>query len=275
MDTTVSITGQYQSGFGNEFATEALPGALPHGRNSPQQVSYGLYAEQFSGTAFTVPRDSNLRTWFYRIRPSVKHKPFRQVSEGLIKGAPFVEVPASPNQMRWDPLPIPSEKTDFISGLVTMMGAGDVGMTGLAIHIYAANSDMEEKYFYNADGEMLFVPQQGSLHLFTEMGLLEVQPNEIAVIPRGVKFQVNLPAGPSRGYVLENYGDAMRLPDLGPSGSNGLANPRDFLYPVARFEDKEGNFKLISKFGGNIWEAEIDHIPLDVVAWHGNFAPYK
>jgi len=275
MDTSVSVTTQYQSGFGNEFATEALPGALPKGRNSPQQVPYGLYAEQFSGTAFTAPRDHNLRTWFYRIRPSVKHKPFKQLSKSLIKGAPFSDVPPNPNQMRWDPLPIPDDKTDFISGLVTMMGAGEVGMAGLAIHIYAANSSMEDKYFYNADGEMLLVPQQGALQLYTEMGLLEVNPNEIAVIPRGVKFQVKLPDGPSRGYVLENYGSAMRLPDLGPIGSNGLANPRDFLYPVARYEDKEGEFKLISKFGGNTWQAEINHIPLDVVAWHGNFAPYK
>ena len=275
MDTSVSVTTQYQSGFGNEFATEALPGALPKGRNSPQQVPYGLYAEQFSGTAFTAPRDHNLRTWFYRIRPSVKHKPFKQLSKSLIKGAPFSDVPPNPNQMRWDPLPIPDDKTDFISGLGTMMGAGEVGMAGLAIHIYAANSSMEDKYFYNADGEMLLVPQQGALQLYTEMGLLEVNPNEIAVIPRGVKFQVKLPDGPSRGYVLENYGSAMRLPDLGPIGSNGLANPRDFLYPVARYEDKEGDFKLISKFGGNIWQAEINHIPLDVVAWHGNFAPYK
>ena len=193
----------------------------------------------------------------------------------MIKGAPFGDVPPNPNQMRWDPLPIPYDKTDFISGLVTMMGAGEVGMAGLAIHIYAANSSMEDKYFYNADGEMLLVPQQGALQLYTEMGLLEVNPNEIAVIPRGVKFQVKLPDGPSRGYVLENYGSAMRLPDLGPIGSNGLANPREFLYPVARYEDKEGDFKLISKFGGNIWQAEINHIPLDVVAWHGNFAPYK
>ena len=275
MDTTVSVTTDYHSGFGNEFASEALPGALPKGRNSPQKVAYGLYAEQLSGTAFTAPRDHNLRTWLYRIRPSVKHLPFVQIPNGLLRSAPFDEAPASPNQMRWDPLPIPAEPTDFIDGLVTLMGAGDGSVTGLAIHLYTANSSMDDRYFYNADGEMLFVPQQGRLTILTEMGVLEIAPNEIAVVPRGVKHRIELPDGPSRGYVLENYGAALRLPNLGPIGSNGLANPRDFLSPVAAFEDREGDFKLTTKFGGNLWDAGIGHSPLDVVAWHGNLAPYK
>ena len=275
MDTTISVTTEYQSGFGNEFATEALPGALPRGRNSPQKVAYGLYAEQFSGTAFTAPRDDNLRTWCYRIRPSAKHMPFTQISNGLLRGAPFDEAPPSPNQMRWDPLPIPAEPLDFIEGLTTLMGAGDGSTTGLAIHLYTANSSMEARYFYNADGEMLFVPQQGRLRLLTELGTMDVSPNEIAVVPRGAKFKVDLPDGPSRGYCLENNGAALRLPDLGPIGSNGLANPRDFLTPVAGFEDLEGDFRLTAKFGGNLWEAPIGHSPLDVVAWHGNYSPYK
>ncbi len=275
MDTTISVTNGYQSGFGNEFATEALPGALPKGRNSPQKVAYGLYAEQFSGTAFTAPRDNNLRTWCYRIRPSAKHMPFTQISNGLLRSAPFDEAPPSPNQMRWDPLPIPAEPMDFVEGLTTLMGAGDGGTTGLAIHLYTANSSMEARYFYNADGEMLFVPQQGRLCVLTELGTMDVSPNEIAVVPRGTKFKVDLPDGPSRGYCLENYGAALRLPDLGPIGSNGLANPRDFLTPVAGFEDLEGDFRLTAKFGGNLWEAPIGHSPLDVVAWHGNYSPYK
>ena len=275
MDTTLSITTDYQSGFGNEFATEALPGALPKGQNSPQKVAYGLYAEHISGTAFTTPRDHNLRTWFYRIRPSVKQLPFQQITSGLLRSAPFNEVPPMPNQMRWDPLPIPSEPTDIIEGMATLMGAGEVGISGLGVHIYTANTSMEDRYFYNADGEMLFVPQQGRLKLLTEMGVLEIAPIEIAVVPRGVKFRVELPDGPSRGYILENYGIAMRLPNLGAIGSNGLANPRDFFAPVATFEDREGNFKIAAKFGGNLWEADIGHSPLDVIAWHGNYTPYK
>ena len=275
MDTTLSITTDYQSGFGNEFATEALPGALPKGQNSPQKVAYGLYAEHISGTAFTTPRDQNLRTWFYRIRPSVKQLPFQQISSGLLRSAPFNEVLPMPNQMRWDPLPIPSEPTDIIEGMATLMGAGEVGTSGLGVHIYTANTSMEDRYFYNADGEMLFVPQQGRLKLLTEMGVLEIAPIEIAVVPRGVKFRVELPDGPSRGYILENYGIAMRLPNLGAIGSNGLANPRDFFAPVATFEDREGNFKIAAKFGGNLWEADIGHSPLDVIAWHGNYTPYK
>ena len=164
---------------------------------------------------------------------------------------------------------------DFIEGLTTLMGAGDGSTTGLAIHLYTANSSMEARYFYNADGEMLFVPQQGRLRLLTELGTMDLSPNEIAVVPRGAKFKVDLPDGPSRGYCLENYGSALRLPDLGPIGSNGLANPRDFLTPVAGFEDLEGDFRLTAKFGGNLWEAPIGHSPLDVVAWHGNYSPYK
>ena len=275
MDTSISIATDYQTGFGNEFATESLPGALPKGQNSPQKAAYGLYAEHLSGTAFTTPRDHNLRTWFYRMRPSVKHRPFVQISNGLLRSAPFNEIPPAPNQMRWDPLPIPSEPTDIIDGLITLMGAGETGINGLAVHIYTANTSMNDRYFYNADGEMLFVPQQGRLKLFTEMGVLDVAPNEIAMVPRGVKYTVELPDGPSRGYILENYGIAMRLPNLGPIGSNGLANPRDFLVPVACFEEREGDFKLTAKFGGNLWDAEIGHSPLDVVAWHGNYAPYK
>ena len=275
MDTTLSVTTEYQSGFGNEFVSEALPNALPKDRNSPQKAAYGLYAEQFSGTAFTAPRDENLRTWFYRIRPSAKHMPFEQISNGLLRGAPFNEMPASPNQMRWDPLPIPAEPTDFIDGLTTMMGAGDGCTTGLAVHVYTANIPMGARYFYNADGEMLFVPQQGRLKILTEMGILYVLPNEIAVVPRGAKFKVEIPDGPVRGYCLENNGAPLRLPNLGPIGSNGLANARNFLTPVAQFEELDGDFVLTAKLGGNLWNAPIAHSPLDVVAWHGNYAPYK
>ena len=268
------IQSGYQSGFGNEFATEALPGALPQHRNSPQQVAYGLYAEQISGTAFTAPRSHNRRSWLYRIRPAAVHGSFEAMDSGRIVGR--FDAPAPPNQLRWSPLPMPHAPADFVDGWVTMAGNGSSeAMNGCAIHLYAANRSMDGRYFYNADGELLIVPQQGRLRIATELGVLEVEPQEIAVIPRGIRFQVQLPDGAARGYVCENFGALLRLPDLGPIGSNGLANPRDFLTPVACYEDVEGDFELVAKFGGKLWRAPIGHSPLDVVAWHGNYAPYK
>ncbi|TWG85979.1 homogentisate 1,2-dioxygenase [Cupriavidus gilardii J11] len=271
MDTEL----RYQSGFANEFATEALPGALPVGQNSPQRVPYGLYAEQLSGTAFTAPRAHNRRSWLYRIRPAAMHQHFEPLAQSRIVSR-FDEVPPSPNQMRWSPPPMPSDETDFVDGIVTMAGnGGPDAMTGCGIHLYLANRSMRGRFFYNADGEMLIVPQQGRLLLATELGRLEVEPQQIAVIPRGVRFRVELPDGEARGYICENYGALFRLPDLGVIGSNGLANPRDFQTPVAWYEDEEGDFELVAKFQGNLWRAAIDHSPLDVVAWHGNYAPYK
>ncbi len=265
----------YITGFGNECATEALPGALPVGQNSPQKCPYGLYAEQLSGSAFTAPRGANRRTWLYRIRPSAVHRPFRRVDNGRIVSQ-FGAEPTTPNQLRWDPLPIPTAPTDFIAGLVTMAGTSDpASMSGCAIHVYAANQTMTDRYFYDSDGELLLVPQHGRLLLATEMGRLLVEPNEIAVVPRGVRFRIDLPDGAARGYVCENFGAPFRLPDMGPIGSNGLANPRDFLIPHASYEDREGRFELVTKFAGNLWSAEIGHSPLDAVAWHGNYAPYK
>ncbi|WP_322015141.1 homogentisate 1,2-dioxygenase [Paraburkholderia sp. J12] len=274
----------YMSGFGNEFATEALPGALPEGRNSPQRVAYGLYAEQISGTAFTAPRSHNRRSWLYRIRPGAVHRPFTPLmplmpltarASRLV--ADFGAVPPTPpNQLRWDPLPMPAEPTDFIDGWVTMAGNGSAAsMSGCAIHLYAANRPMTDRFFYNSDGELLIVPQHGRLAIATEMGRLEVEPFEIAVIPRGVRFAVDLPDGEARGYLCENFGALLRLPDLGVIGSNGLANPRDFLTPHAAYEDREGPFELVTKLNGELWRADIGHSPLDVVAWHGNYAPYK
>ena len=266
---------RYQTGFGNEFATEALAGALPVGQNSPQKVAYGLYAEQISGTAFTAPRSHNRRTWTYRIRPAAVHSEFKQIDNGFIV-SDFTQIPATPNQLRWNPLPLPSVKTDFIAGWATMAGTGSPdAQTGCAIHLYVANADMEGRYFYDADGELLIVPQQGRLLIKTELGQLNVEPQEIAIIPRGIRFQVMLPDGVARGYICENFGGALRLPDLGVIGSNGLANPRDFQVPVATYEDKEGEFELLAKFSGNLWQAAIGHSPLDVVAWHGNYAPCK
>lgn len=270
------MTPRYQSGFGNEFATEAVAGALPEGQNSPQHAPLGLYTEQLSGSAFTAPRAGNRRTWTYRIRPSVTHKPFEEIPAGLIRSGPFLEVPTPPNQMRWDPFPLPAEPTDFIEGLVTLGGSGDPAMhTGLGIHIYAATSSMQGRYFYTADGEMLIVPQAGRLMLHTELGVLEIAPGEIGLVPRGIRFRVDLMDTAARGYICENYGAPFRLPELGPIGANGLANPRDFLTPAAAYENLDGSFRIVGKFLGRLWQAEMDHSPLDVVAWHGNYVPFK
>jgi homogentisate 1,2-dioxygenase len=266
---------EYQSGFGNEFATEALPGALPVGRNSPQRAPYGLYAEQLSGTAFTAPRHSNRRSWLYRIRPAALHGKFEALPAGAFHND-FGHGPVTPEQLRWSPMPMPSAPTDWLDGLFTMAGNGGAWAgTGAGIHVYAANKDMAGRYFYDADGELLIVPQQGRLRIATEMGVLEVEPQEIALIPRGIRFSISLPDGTASGYVCENFGAMLKLPDLGPIGSNGLANPRDFLSPVAAYEDREGEFELVARFQGHLWRADLGHSPLDVVAWHGNYAPCK
>lgn len=264
----------YQSGFANEFATEAVAGTLPVGRNSPQRVAHGLYAEQVSGTAFTAPRHRNRRSWLYRIRPAAMHGSFSPLGEPRLHNQ-WLDHP-SPDQMRWSPLPMAKGKVDFVDGLYSMAGnGGPASGSGIGIHLYAANQSMQDRYFYNADAEMLIVPQEGRLQLATELGLIEVEPQEIAVIPRGIRFSVSLPDGNARGYLCENFGALLQLPDLGPIGSNGLANPRDFLTPVAAFEDREGEFELVCKFQGALWRADIGHSPLDVVGWHGNYAPYK
>jgi homogentisate 1,2-dioxygenase len=273
-DTKTELT--YLSGFGNEHASEAVPGALPVGRNSPQRAPLGLYAEQISGTAFTQPRAVNRRSWVYRIMPSAAHTRFSRIDDGLLRSAPFTETEPSPNRLRWDPIPFPDGPTDFVDGLYTIGGNGNtLSQAGIGIHWYRANTSMLDRFFVDADGELLVVPQEGTLGLHTEFGRLRVVPREIAVIPRGVRFRVEVPDGLARGYICENYGAALTLPERGPIGANGLANERDFLAPAAAFEDRQGSFQLVQKFGGHLWAADYDHSPLDVVAWHGDLAPYK
>jgi len=266
---------EYLPGFGNHHETEAVPGALPVGRNSPQHVAYGLYAEQMSGTAFTAPRADNRRSWLYRMRPSAAHPPFKPyAAPSLIRSGPFDEVPPSPDRLRWDALAMPAEPVDFVEGLVTYAGNGDVGsQSGCAIHIYAANRSMT-RAFFSADGEFLIVPQEGALRIVTELGVLAVAPLQIAIIPRGLRFRVEL-SGETRGYVCENYGAPFRLPELGPIGANGLANARDFEAPVAAFEDVGQPTEIVQKFMGKLWTTTIDHSPFDVVAWHGDLAPMR
>ncbi|MFD7551742.1 homogentisate 1,2-dioxygenase [Streptomyces sp. NPDC059816] len=278
--TAESLT--YATGFGNEHSSEAVPGALPLGRNSPQHGPLGLYAEQLSGSAFTEPRGDNRRSWLYRIRPSAAHPAFTRVGNGALRTAPFTETVPDPNRLRWDPLPAPPAGTDFLAGLWTLGGNGDAASrTGMAVHLYHANTSMKDRVFSNSDGELLIVPERGGLLLRTELGLLAARPGEIALVPRGVRFRVELldPApdgdGPAaRGYVCENYGRPFHLPERGPIGANGLANARDFRAPVAAYEDVEGPIEVVNKFCGNLWSAPYDHSPLDVVAWHGTHTPY-
>lgn len=262
----------YQSGFGNEFASEALPGALPVGQNSPQKVPYGLYTELFSGSAFTMVRSEARRTWLYRIQPSANHPAFVKL-ERQLSGGPLGAV--TPNRLRWNPLPMPSEPTDFIDGLVGMAANAQAHQSsGISLYHYGATRCME-RVFFNADGELLIVPQQGRLRIATELGVLQVEPLEIVVLPRGLKFRVELLDAQARGYVAENHGAPLRLPDLGPIGSNGLANPRDFLTPVAHYEDLKQPTTLVQKFLGELWGCPLEYSPLNVVAWHGNNVPYK
>ncbi|MFD7923677.1 homogentisate 1,2-dioxygenase [Streptomyces sp. NPDC059740] len=266
---------RYCAGFGNEHSSEAVPGALPVGRNAPQRAPLGLYAEQLSGSAFTEPRAHNRRSWLYRIRPSAAHPRFTPVPSPRLRGAPFTETAPDPNRLRWDPLPEPTAPTDFVDGLWTLGGNGDIAArTGMAVHLYHANTSMRGRVFGDADGELLLVPERGGLLLRTEFGPLRVEPGHVALVPRGVRFRVELLADTARGYVCENYGRPFQLPDLGPIGANGLAAARDFLAPTAAFEEEDAPCEVINKYCGRLWRADYDHSPLDVVAWHGNHLPY-
>ncbi|KAK6170236.1 hypothetical protein SNE40_018678 [Patella caerulea] len=271
---------KYQSGFGNEFSSEdpRCPGALPEGQNNPQKCAYGLYAEQLSGAAFTAPRTENQRSWLYRIRPAVLHEPFSKIDSGNVTHN-WDAVEPNPNQLRWQPFDIPKKvekSVDFVQGLSTICGAGDAkSRHGIAIYVYTCNTSMGDKCFYSSDGDLLIVPQQGILSITTEFGKMVVAPNEICVIQRGMRFNVMI-EGETRGYILEVFSDHFQLPNLGPIGANGLANPRDFLTPVAWFEDREmKEYEVINKYHGHFFKARQNHSPFDVVAWHGNYAPYK
>ncbi len=269
---------RYMPGFGNDFETESLAGALPQGRNSPQRCAYGLYAEQLSGSPFTAPRGANERSWLYRMRPSVRHvNRFERIDHEHWKTAPHTHpssLPLAP--LRWDPAPIPDEPLTFVTGMRTITTCGDVNThAGMATHVMNVTRSMERDYFYNADAEMLVVPEVGRLLFFTEFGKIEVEPGEIVVLPRGMKFTVELLEGPARGYVCENYGAKFTLPNRGPIGANCLANPRDFKTPVAAYEEIDGDCTVTVKWCGTFNVTHIEHSPLDVVAWHGNYAPYK
>ncbi len=262
------------TGFGAHFATEAVDGALPQGRNSPQRPAFGLYTEQMSGSAFTAPRHENRRSWLYRMRPTADHPPFARFEDAALFAPGTVEDPLAPNRLRWDP-PADLPGGDFVDGLVTMLANRDpADLEGVAVHLYCATRSMKRRIFADADGELLIIPQSGTLGVVTELGRLDLAPGTVGLIPRGVRFRVDID-GEARGYVAENYGAMFRLPDLGPIGANGLANPRDFETPVAAFEDVDGEHELVQKYLGSLWTTTLDHSPLDVVAWHGNLAPCR
>jgi homogentisate 1,2-dioxygenase len=268
----------YLAGFAREMQSEALPGALPRTQNSPRPAPYGLYCEGINGTAFTVRRAENRRTWLYRIRPSLVQSRLEPVPQQRIIGR-FDAAITAPNLTRWRPVPLPpaEQPVDFVDGLATLAGAGDPDLrTGLAIHLYAANADMRDRCFYDADGDLLLVPELGALHIRTELGWLRVRPGELAIMPRGLKFSVELPDGVGRGVVLELFGQGFRLPERGPIGANGLADERHFLSPVAAYEDRAcPGYEVMAKHGGQLFRATLGHVPYDVVAWHGNHVPCK
>jgi len=267
---------QYMSGFGGHFESEAVEGALPRGRNSPQRPAFGLYTEQLSGTAFTAPRHENRRSWLYRMRPTADHRPFTAYEGAPLFGAPPADSPLAPNRLRWDPPTDLPQGKDFVDGLVTMLNARvPEDLEGCAVHLYRAQRSMEGRVFVDADGELLIVPQQGAIELRTELGRLEIGPGDVALVPRGMKFRVHLIEGEATGYVAENYGHPFRLPELGPIGANGLANPRDFEVPVAAYEDSDEPTEVVQKYLGKLWTTTLDHSPLDVVAWHGNYLPWR
>ncbi len=266
---------EYLTGLGSYFESEAVAGALPKGRNSPQRPAFGLYAEQVSGSAFTAPRTENRRSWLYRMRPTADHRPFERYAGANLFAPGTVDDPLPPNRLRWDPLGDPPEATDFVDGMVTMLANRDpADLEGVAVHLYRASKSMERRVFVDADGELLIIPQAGTLDIATEFGRIEVAPGSVALIPRGVRFRVAV-NGPSAGYVAENHGAPFRLPDLGPIGANGLASPRDFETPAAWFEDLDEPTEAIQKSLGHLWTTTLDHSPLDVVAWHGNYAPWR
>lgn len=261
------------SGFGNEFQSESVAGALPVGRNSPQRPAMGLYAEQLSGTAFTAPRDHNRRSWLYRRRPSAMHPPYRPRAHDALGAPPFAGGVTTPNRLRWDPLPMSGAPIHWLDGLVTLCGNGSAGDgTGVAVHLYACNAPMDGLAFASGDGELLFVPQAGTLSITTEFGRMNVPPGHVALVPRGVRLRVDV-AGPARGWCVENHGSPFRLPDLGPIGSNGLAAPRDFETPDAA-TGPDAPTRLVMKHAGRLWETDLLHTPFDVVAWHGNLVPW-
>lgn len=264
-----------QSGFGNTHHGEQLPGAVPRSQNSPRHVPYGLYAEQISGSGFVARRGENLRTWVYKVRPSSGHRLLEPLDHATFN-TDFADEPAAVNLAGYEPLLVPETPTDFVDGVHTFAGAGDPRTRrGAAIHLYVANRSMEHRAFCNADGDMLLVPELGAMTVQTELGVLDLAPGQIMLIPRGLLFAVHLHDDEARGFIGETYGKPFELPDRGPVGSNGMADERHFRAPTAWAEDRlDPGYRRTVKAGGVLYEVSQDHTPWDVFGWHGNYTPY-
>eukprot|EP00550_Attheya_septentrionalis_P011516 CAMPEP_0198303206 /NCGR_PEP_ID=MMETSP1449-20131203/56767_1 /TAXON_ID=420275 /ORGANISM="Attheya septentrionalis, Strain CCMP2084" /LENGTH=538 /DNA_ID=CAMNT_0044005693 /DNA_START=55 /DNA_END=1671 /DNA_ORIENTATION=+ len=329
----------YLLGFGNSFESEALPNALPRGRNNPRNVPYHLYAEQLNGTAFTSPRSCNRRTWLYRTHPSVHGTsspllPPDQLSHSklfkgnnddndddddsvvhTIRNKPSCFGHCAPQDLTWDPNPMrwkpfstnssseTAQDHDFVSGCHLLASRPEQ----VSIYVYAFGQNMTsssssssstlpqmkkklQHHLYNSDGHFLIVPQGGpDLEIQTELGHLKVGHREIAVLPRGMMFSVNKGKREgqdddvARGYLLEVEEGHFQLPELGPIGSNGLVNVRDVCHPVASYDatpstddsQQQQQHVIWNKFGGQLFGRTQSHSPFNVVAWHGNYVPFK
>lgn len=287
----------YTYGYGNELFSEAVAGALPLLGNTPQRCNFGLYAEQLSGTSFTTPRVHNKKVWMYKIRPSAAHAPMVPYTKNHLFVNDFSgeNGQINPNQLRFKPFPLPPKdvSVDFVDGIITLGGAGDPSTkAGFAVHVYCCNADMKNKAFCNSDGDLLVVPQLTPLTVTTETGKMRVAPGEFFLIPRGIKFSVDLDMATdlsrhegedsyARGYICEVYDSHFIIPDLGPIGANGLAHPKHFASPTAFYESKtfpteEGeDYVLVQKFIGKLFSTTLESSPFDVVAWSGNYIPVK
>ncbi len=274
---TLTHSLEYLHGFRNHHESEAISGTLPIGQNAPQKVAHGLYAEQLSGSAFTTPRAHNLHSWLYRIHPTVLQSAgaTRLHPRGALFTVNDFILPQPPLPMRWSPIDYTNEKTDFIGGLIPVGMSGSFHNPSAAAYLYKIQHASSTLFYSNSDAEWLWIPQSGELQLDTEFGSLQIKPGQIAVIPRGVKFRIQLLSEKACGYLCENYKTPLMLPELGPIGANGLANSRDFCIPKAQYEDIAGSYELITKFQQNLWNIDINHSPLNVVAWHGNYTPYQ
>lgn len=279
---------KYLVGFGNEHQSELIPGALPIGQNSPQLPPYGLYAEGITGTSFAASRHASMRNFLYRRRPACVHDKVEKIEDNTTIETQFLnegaKVHAIPSQVSWSSFIIPDKaagEVDFTMGLHTLGGSGQPNIReGLAYHIFAFNTNMPNKAFMNNDGDFLIVAQEGHLDITTEFGHIYLQPSEICVIQQGLRFKLEMAEGHApngaRGYIIETWGTKWELPELGPIGGYGLANPRDFLFPVADIDTTStGPWTVVSKQSGKYYATHQKHTPFDVVAWHGNYVPYK
>ncbi|RSL87550.1 hypothetical protein CDV31_016235 [Fusarium ambrosium] len=281
----------YLNGLGNLHQSEAFPDAVPLVNSYPQHAKYGLRSEKVSGTSFTAtPRSQNLWSFLYRARPSYNHGTFELWNQHLETANPSRPKHLTPNSYVWPTFNV--TKGDWTAQHLLGGNGSPTDKTGVAIWLFHVNKDMPpQTVFSSQDGEALIVPQTGALDIQTEYGKLLVRQQEIAVIPRGIKYRVTLPEGKeARGYVLELYQGHFRLPELGIIGSIGLANPRDFQVPTASFDGKiesqgdtqvavandgRGEWTIISRLDTKLWFATQDSTPFDVAGWQGTLYPYK